>query len=164
AGGIEAVVMPSKACPLLAGGIEPVFMPSKATGKNLADEIPGPSANGRVLYPASAKARSEVQGGLTMRGFSCTRLNTYDTVSAVWDAEQLRLAKLVDVVALASPSAVKTWTERVGTSQRCACIGSTSAKSCEEAGFEHVFFPSHPGVEGWATSVFEALQLEKTQP
>ena len=50
--------------------------------------------------------------GLNSQPPTTRRLNTYDTVSAVWDEEQLRLAKTVDVVALASPSAVKTWTER----------------------------------------------------
>ena len=65
------------------------------------------------------------------------------------------------MVALASPSAVKTWTERVGTEQSCACIGSTSATACREAGFERVFFPSNPGVEGWAQSVMDAISVLK---
>ncbi|EKX47010.1 Uroporphyrinogen synthase [Guillardia theta CCMP2712] len=143
---------------LQEGGIEPVFMPSKATGKTLADELPGPQGNGRVLYPASAKARTEVQGGLTARGFTVTRLNTYDTVSATWSEQELQMAASAAVVALASPSAVKTWAERLGTKQYAACIGETSASACKELGFEHVFWPESPGIPGWAQAVHDALE------
>eukprot|EP00960_Hanusia_phi_P000764 21130-Hanusia_phi.AAC.4 len=142
---------------LQEGGIEPVFMPSKATGKTLADELPGPRRSGRVLYPASAKARTEVQGGLTARGFSVTRLNTYDTVSATWSDKELQMGASAAVIALASPSAVKTWAERLGTKQYAACIGETSAAACKELGFEHVFWPESPGILGWAQAVHDAL-------
>ena len=86
-------------------GIEPVFVPSKATGKVLAAELPGPAGNGRVLYPASAKAATHVQDGLGARGFEVVRLNTYDTISAEWTDEQVQLGRNAAVVALASPSA-----------------------------------------------------------
>lgn len=35
---------------------------------------------GRVLYPASCKASTELQDGLAASGFTVTRLDTYDTV------------------------------------------------------------------------------------
>ena len=79
---------------LVGLGLEPVFVPTKATGKVLAAELPGPQANGRVLYPASAKAASHVQDGLAAKGFEVERINTYDTVSATWTEEQVNIRAL----------------------------------------------------------------------
>ena len=138
-------------------GLEPVFVPSKATGKVLAQELPGPAGCGRVLYPASAKAAKHVEDGLSARGFEVVRLNTYDTVSASWTDEQRQLGQDATVVALASPSATQIWAERLGTQHAAACIGETSAQACREAGFSQVFFPESPGLEGWANSVEQAL-------
>ena len=138
-------------------GVEPVFVPSKATGKVLAAELPGPAANGRVLYPASAKAATHVQDGLSARGFEVVRLNTYDTVSATWTEEQRQLGENAAVVALASPSASEIWAERMGTRHPTACIGETSADACKKLGFAQIFFPESPGLDGWADSVEKAL-------
>ncbi len=149
---------------LRQGGVEAVFRPSKATGKTLAEELPGPTADGSVLYPASCKAKTEVQGGLAARGFSCTRLNTYDTVSARWTPAQAEAAAAAAVVALASPSAVKVWAERVGTGAAAACIGETSAAACREAGFRRVFWPDSPGIDGWAAAVSDALAALAAAP
>jgi hypothetical protein len=59
----------------------------------------------------------QVQNGLKERGYDVTRLNTYDTVSATWSTAEEEAAKAAGIVTLASPSAVKTWAERVGVSQ-----------------------------------------------
>jgi uroporphyrinogen-III synthase len=142
---------------LKRGGVNPVFVPSKATGKTLSAELPGPKGSGRVLYPASCRAKTEVQNGLGERGFTVTRLNTYDTVSAEWTSEQEDLARRAKVVTLASPSAVKTWAERVGTQQSAACIGETSAAACREAGFQKIYWPESPGMDGWVKSVQDAV-------
>jgi uroporphyrinogen-III synthase len=143
---------------LRQGGVDPVFKPSKATGKTLAAELPGPSAGGSVLYPASSKAKREVQDGLAARGFACTRLDTYDTVAATWTPQQHAAAAAAAVVTLASPSAVKVWAERVGTAAPAACIGETSAAACREAGFRRVYWPDSPGIDGWAAAVLDALK------
>ncbi|KAK9902026.1 hypothetical protein WJX75_001619 [Coccomyxa subellipsoidea] len=56
-----------------------VFTPSKANAEHLSAELPM-EGEGRVLYPASAKAGAGLQDGLEARGFSVRRLNTYNTV------------------------------------------------------------------------------------
>lgn len=61
-----------------------------------------------VLYPASSKASSDLQGGLVRRGFEVRRLNTYDTLPvAELEPSVLDAARAAAVVAFASPSAVK---------------------------------------------------------
>lgn len=61
-----------------------------------------------MLYPSSSKASTELQAGLTSRGFDVTRLNTYDTL-AVQSIDQtvLEQARQASVLTVASPSAIK---------------------------------------------------------
>ena len=146
-----AVVGKGTALPLIAKGIEPVFQPSDATAVTLAKEIPYDWGK-KVLYPTSGIAENTLQSGLESRGFTVTRLNTYTTGPAVWTSEMLLKAKSIDIVTFASPSAVKTWAERVGINQIAVTIGPTSEKVAIKEGFQKVFSPDEgsKGIEPWA--------------
>lgn len=153
-------------------GIDVVFVPSKATAATLVQELPplDDAMNGNrpttLLYPASAKAQDTLQNGLEERGFTITRLNTYDTVTATWTPDEEAAAKSTTVACFASPSAVKAWLKNTAQLDCCcpralaACIGETSAKACRSNGWseEDIFYPEKPGVEGWADAVANALQ------
>jgi uroporphyrinogen-III synthase len=130
-------------------GFSADFVPSKATGKALAAELP--AEGDAVLYPASALAASTIADGLAARGVSTRRIDTYTTVPAPWTSDDLARAQAAAVVTFASPSAVRVWAERVGTTAAAVCIGETSAAQARECGFERVFAPDKPGVESWAT-------------
>jgi uroporphyrinogen-III synthase len=171
-----------------SGTLTPAFVPSKANAEALSTELPrAPTAGDAqqansgnhqpegssgaraptVLYPASAKARSTLQKGLEARGFSVTRLNTYDTVPLEsCPDEQLQQALACKVVAIASPSALEAWAGLVGLEQvkrqLVACIGSTSANAALELGLhgEAVFWEEDPGMEGFVSSVLRALEQE----
>lgn len=131
-------------------GLTSVFEPSDATAAVLARELPlslGPS----VLYPTSNLAGDSLKEGLEARGFDVTRLDTYTTQPSVWSNEELDSAKTVDVVAFASPSAVRTWAERVGTDFAAVAIGPTSARTAEKMSFKHVISPrGSTGLKAWA--------------
>mmetsp|Transcript_38129 Transcript_38129/g.64926 ORF Transcript_38129/g.64926 Transcript_38129/m.64926 type:complete len:283 (-) Transcript_38129:189-1037(-) len=142
---------------LQSGGLCPDFEPTKATAATLAKELPERIPM-TVLYPASSLAASTLQEGLAARGFEPFRLDTYTTRPATWDAGALAAARASGVVTFASPSAVKVWTERVGTDTPAACIGETSAAASEKAGFSCVEFPEKPGMDGWATSVLALVR------
>jgi uroporphyrinogen-III synthase len=153
---------------LEASGIPVDFCPSKATAATLVKELPAKKETGTtLLYPASAKAATTLQDGLTERGFSVTRLDTYDTVTATWSPEQKERASQVGVACFGSPSAVHGWLENTNENKKvlAACIGETSATACRELQWDesNIFFPEKPGVPGWAKAVEEALsslQLE----
>ncbi|KAG2437462.1 hypothetical protein HXX76_006112 [Chlamydomonas incerta] len=145
---------------LKAGGVTPEYVPSKALGKVMGSELPRvPGGSRRVLYPASVKASTDLQDSLTEAGFEVHRINTYNTTSVKSVPEALlRDALTADVVTYGSPSAVKAWVGLAGlqhaNSKVNACIGSTSAKACANAGIsQHVFFPDAPGIEGWVEAV-----------
>jgi uroporphyrinogen-III synthase len=69
-----------------------------------------------------------MQAGLAERGFEVVRLNTYDTLPVdSLPADVLATAQRADVVAFASPSAVKAWHKLAGPlgekGPAIACIG-----------------------------------------
>ncbi|GIL92407.1 hypothetical protein Vretimale_6475 [Volvox reticuliferus] len=145
---------------LLQGGITPDYVPSKALGKVMGLELPRiPGGTGRVLYPASVKATTDLQDSLAAAGFEVHRINTYNTVPVKSVPESLlREALTADVVTFGSPSAVKAWVGLAGlevaNSKVNACIGATSAKACAAAGItENVYFPDSPSIEGWVDAV-----------
>lgn len=141
-------------------GIDVTFCPSKATAATLVQELPG-SPGYRVLYPASCKARTTLQNGLRERNFEVVRLNTYDTVTATWNADQKVEAESCQIACFASPSAIKGWLKNTNNNNSvlAACIGETSAQACREQGWkeDQIFYPDKPGVEGWVKAVREAL-------
>ncbi|XP_077212948.1 uroporphyrinogen-III synthase family protein isoform X2 [Tasmannia lanceolata] len=142
------------------------FAPSKATGKVLASELPkyGSSRTCTVLYPASSKAGSEIEEGLSDRGFEVTRLNTYSTVPVLsTDQSILTQALSAPVVAVASPSAVRAWVNLISKSEgwnnSVACIGEATALAAKRSGLKNVYYPPNPGLEGWVDSILEALKV-----
>ena len=81
-------------------------------------------------------------------------MNTYSTVPAIWSDSQEALAKSVDIVTFASPSAVKIWSEKVGTAFTAVVIGPSSAKAASTCGFERVVSPvGSKGERAWADTI-----------
>eukprot|EP00929_Paragymnodinium_shiwhaense_P013078 TRINITY_DN120936_c0_g1_i1.p1 TRINITY_DN120936_c0_g1~~TRINITY_DN120936_c0_g1_i1.p1 ORF type:complete len:309 (+),score=38.92 TRINITY_DN120936_c0_g1_i1:64-927(+) len=148
---------------VLKAGLGVSFEPSKANAETLAAELPtefGP----RVLYPASAQAQQTLQEGLQSRGFTVQRLNTYTTQAVQsFDAAERKQMEETDVVTFGSPSAVKAWSEHSTKKPAAACIGGTSKKAAEAAGFGRVFAPQKPGLEGWADAVEQAIAAGDTE-
>jgi uroporphyrinogen-III synthase len=144
---------------LTAAGINPVFEPSESTAKVLAAEMPL-SLGGSVLYPTSNLARDTLQADLEARGIEVTRLHTYTTKPSIWSLEELRMAKDdVEIVAFASPSAVRTWAERVGTDYIAVVIGPTSAREAESLGFTQVVEPQgSKGLDAWANLIKDTVK------
>ena len=159
-----------------------LFTPTKALGEVLAEELPlnlddgdskdSKNSNREVLYPCSKKAAKTIQNGLSSRGFTVTRLNTYST-EQVTDIPKDVLEKAVEanVVTFGSPSAVKAWKsltldmleERGGKHPTYACIGQTSANACEDCELPDVWHPENPGMEGWAEGVKLCLEQDESE-
>jgi len=171
---------------LLKVGIRTEFVPSQANGATLSAELPSINTNEngvtRVLYPASAKARNDIQDGLMARKnkdgkqlFEFKRLNTYDTVPATFTKEQLTQIDDIQIACFGSPSAVEAWLKNVefnnldqekknlGSNGNvvAACIGSTSAKAVLDSGrwsSKDLYYPKeNPGVESWVASIALAM-------
>ncbi|KAL9250496.1 Uroporphyrinogen-III synthase, chloroplastic-like protein [Drosera capensis] len=116
--------------------IDVAFAPSKATGKVLASELPRcGDANCTVLYPASFKASNEV-----------VRLQV--PVHHV-DQEILKVALAAPVIAVASPSAIRSWVEIISSvglwNNAVVCIGETTGLAAKQMGLQKVYYPENPG-------------------
>ncbi|KAG5609275.1 hypothetical protein H5410_020556, partial [Solanum commersonii] len=131
--------------------LDVAFAPSKATGKVLALELP---KNGNdkctVLYPASAKASTDIGVGRTfwagIRGYSAEHLHNVNHV----DQYLLELALSAPVVAVASPSALRVWANLTASrlwDNAVACIGETTASAAKKLGFKNIYYPTSPGLE-----------------
>lgn len=144
-------------------GLVPQFTPSIANAEHFGPELPFvEGGSNTVLYPSSAKASTVLQEGLERRGFRVLRLNTYNTVTVkAVDAETLEEAKRAQVVAIASPSALKAWVEHVGQARAAemtiACIGSTSARAAEKLGLKKVVFAEEPGLDTFVQTIVDAV-------
>ena len=156
-------------------GLEKQFIPSKATAATLVKELPCDQGS-LVLYPASKKAATTLEEGLEARGATVVRLNTYSTEPVEnLDPKIVLEAVRADVVTFGSPSAVRAWVDLCGgalyehiTSAEgvfqpaYVCIGETSAEACANCELPDVFYPENPGMDGWAETVFLALDLPTT--
>lgn len=143
---------------LEAAGAAVAFEPSLANAEALAAEMPK-GLGRRALYAASGIAPGTLQEGLERRGFEVERLNTY-TTRPVQDFGSAALSSMrgTDVVTFGSPSAVRAWTQHAGSGAVAACIGGTSRDAAEKAGFQRIFSPAAPGIEGWADATVEAVR------
>jgi uroporphyrinogen-III synthase len=149
------------------------FTPSLANAVTLAAELPAPPPGepGAVLYPASAKAGTDLQAGLESRGcFAVTRLNTYDTLPVeVGELGEVDLARAraAAVVALASPSAVRAWIAAVGgvgpaaSGPAVAAIGATTGLAAQKQGLDRVHWPEAPGLDGFVEACVDAAASQQ---
>ncbi|KAH9692607.1 Uroporphyrinogen-III synthase [Citrus sinensis] len=68
------------------------------------------------------------------------------------DQTVLKQALSIPVVAVASPSAVRSWVNLISDTEQwsnsVACIGETTASAAKRLGLKNVYYPTHPGLEG----------------
>jgi len=66
----------------------------------------------------------------------------------------LKLAISAPVVAVASPSALKAWLKLISKvdcwNNYIACIGETTGSAAKKLGLKSVYYPTTPGLEGYA--------------
>ena len=83
-------------------------------------------------------------------------MSTYTTVPALWSDTDISLAKSMDIVTFASPSAVKIWAEKVGTDFVAVVIGPSSAKAAISQNFKLTVSPEgSKGIGAWAEKIIQ---------
>jgi uroporphyrinogen-III synthase len=86
----------------------------------------------RVLVPRAAEGREELVDGLRALGVEVVAPIAYRTIPVPDAADRLRLGH-VDVVALCSPSAVRSVAQAVGDDALVVCLGETTAAAARDA-------------------------------
>lgn len=113
------------------------FSPSEATGKCLADELPGDIDGANVLVPRAAMGEDGLTDGLTARGAAVDSPTAYENVpdgASVGEIRERLDAGTIDAVTFTSSSTVKNFVEALGTNNLpssvvVACIGPSTAKT-----------------------------------
>jgi len=125
-----------------------------------------PMAGASVLFPASSMARPVLEGELFAAGARVDRVEAYRTVVSPPPESLVRadLAKGVDGVVFASPSAVRglsTALGGLGAGLGCCtavAIGETTAEALARAGVARVVVAGNPSIEGLIEACVRAVQ------
>jgi uroporphyrinogen-III synthase len=140
-----AAVGASTATELHHRDVASVLVPSEPSGSALATAMQRAGVEGRrVLLPAGDLARPELRQGLIRAGAEVVQVVAYRTV--VPDSVDRTILDAlcggkIDVVAFASPSAIRNLVAMLGPDSWClhrtriACIGDTTAQAIEQHGF-----------------------------
>jgi uroporphyrinogen-III synthase len=166
-----AAVGPSTAASLRAAGWPAHRIPEDGTGEGLVEAFRevGDASGARVLFPASAVAREVIPEGLSALGAGVERVTAYRLVTLPVDPVACEAALEggeVDVVAFASPSAMKGLKEGIGEelfgrlarTLPAAVMGPTTAGALRDEGWIRVFGAAVPTLEGLAEAAARAVE------
>ncbi|MGQ9735309.1 MAG: uroporphyrinogen-III synthase [Thermaceae bacterium] len=140
---------------LKRGGLVPALIPERATGRDLGEALGGLAK--RVLFVASALAEGGLEEVLRSKGVEVERLEVYTTLEAPLGEVPWEDLRRAEVVALASPSAVRVWKAHVGLDLKAGCIGPSTAKEARKT-FSRVYEAASPGLEGLLSAILLALE------
>ena len=167
-----AAVGPATASRIAADLREPDLVPAEASGEALARELAPHVRGRRVLLPRPAEGRPEIADGLRSAGADLVAVEAYRTVPAGPEAFEPLARWLaeggVDVVAFASPSAVRAvvaglgWASGALSRALIAAIGPTTSEALREAGLAPGVVPRrHTGAD-LAEAIAERLGARGT--
>lgn len=171
-----AAVGEATASALREAGWSVDVVPETQTGEALVAALleAGVAPGARVLFPASAIARSTVPDGLGEAGVVVTRVEAYRTEPAPLDREACRdalEAGEIMIVTFTSPSAVRGLEAALGRElfdrlrkrTRAVAIGPTTGEAAERAGFQVAVAEPHSleGLAERAARVAAELRIEE---
>lgn len=131
-------------------------------GRNGADRLPGNSRlrpgreeSPNVVAAAAQGGRHDLEQELKRRGVVVTRIAVYRTVSAPPLEPRHVFRSPVDVVLLASPSAVRGLVAQaqLGSETGVITIGPTTSAAAREAGFRVVAEAEQPNLDGMLEAI-----------
>lgn len=158
-----AAIGPSTAAELEERGVRVSCRPAEATAGELAAALREQCIAGcRILIPAGDLARTELADGLRASGATVEVVTAYRTVQSLENRREaldaLRSAD-VDVITLASPSALQNLVTMLGTDVgalqfvRLACIGPTTAAAVRELDLEPAAVACEQTLDGLVAAV-----------
>jgi uroporphyrinogen III methyltransferase/synthase len=167
-----AAVGSSTASDLQMHGVIPDCLPDEATSKALAAAMAGLGVrDAHILLPVGNLAGSELRQGLERVGAQVDQVIAYRTIRpAHIDAvarERLRRGT-IDVVAIASPSAIRNLVEMLGSERQLlhdlqlACIGPTTAAAVRELGLQPTVVASEHTLDGLVAAIAQLSTREKS--
>lgn len=134
------------------------FITQTATGQALADSLP--LTNGaKIFLPQSGLADHSVANMLISRGAQVTVVDAYQTVIGAGgdDVPAMLQRGEIDVLTFTSSSTVDNFLQRITPlplpDLPALCIGSSTAQTAREAGFQQVIIPEQFNLEGMMSAL-----------
>lgn len=169
-----AAIGPSTAHDLGARGVPIHLVPAEATAARLAVHLRGAGVERtKILLPASNLARPQLRAALEAAGAQVDQVVAYRTVRPP-DVDPVALDALrreaVDVVALASPSALRNLVDLLGAEASClqqtrlACVGPTTASAVRELGLHPAVVATDQTPEGLTQAITSLFPESDHEP
>jgi uroporphyrinogen-III synthase len=146
-----AVVGTATGAACQAAGFPVDLIPPVATAADLAAAFPPPPALGhapapRVLAPLAEAASSDLETGLTQRGYEVDRVDAYRMAPTTVDVHRRALVEGADAVLLTAPSLVDRFVEMFSVAAVppvAVAIGPRTAERARHRGIAPVVAASH---------------------
>jgi uroporphyrinogen-III synthase len=124
----------------------------------LAEQFP--EGRGSVLLVQGNLADDTLHAALIDKGWAVTRVVAYRTVHRAADNESIDRARDADIVLFASGSAVRAWSETVGSAPRCAVvIGPSTASAARDIGYTVAVVADEHSLGGLVSAAEHAARL-----
>lgn len=148
-----------------AGGVVD-FVPNRSVGEGIVETFPARAAatkGGRVLLPQAAAARPTVAEGLRLAGWYVDVVETYRTVAARPDEDQIAAALAADVVVFTSSSTASRFAEIAGGKvgwPRIISMGPQTTQTVRESGRHEEATADPNTLDGLIAAVVHVLGSE----
>lgn len=134
------------------------FIPQTATGQALAQSLPI-THGAKIFLPQSGLADHSVANMLISRGAQVTVVDAYQTVIGAGgdDVPAMLQRGEIDVLTFTSSSTVDNFLQRIAPRPipdlPALCIGSSTAQTAREAGFQQVIVPEQFNLESMMSAL-----------
>ena len=165
AGGALVAAGPATAAALEQAGLPDVLVPREFSARGIASLLGEAINTGWALLPRAEEALPWLPAWLTGHGVEVVELGLYRTETDPDAREPLHreLARGLDVISFASPSAVDAFVElapeawALPPGSWVACIGPTTAAAARRAGLEPVVTATEHSAAGLASAISDHL-------
>lgn len=157
---------PATARALAENGIRVEFVPTRYIAEAIVEEI-GEIRRQRILLPRAEGARPVLPAGLRAKGAEVEEVVAYRTLSVagITSLAQMFTEHKIDMITLASPSAVRSLVEGLGGTPlnalegiSVACIGPVTAQVAEELGIKVAIVSKEHTVDGLLKTLVHFFQ------
>ncbi|WP_082233690.1 uroporphyrinogen-III synthase [Halobacillus massiliensis] len=145
--------------------VQASFVPESYHAQAMQAEFLSKNRNpGKVLFVRGNLSKNVLPEAFSHQGIPFDSLTVYDTL-LVKEVKNLgEMLPEMDALTFTSPSTVKAFIEAVDVKSAryvpCFCIGSSTAKAAEAAGFQSIYVPHEFTVDGMIEIIIDYFQKE----
>lgn len=146
------------------------FIPTTFNAETMADEFAKQyGVQGKLLLVRGNRSRDVLPKKFTQKGYSIELVEVYETIhhtEAKAELNHVLLHEQIDLLTFTSPSTIDSFCQIVDPAFHfqkvpAVCIGTTTAKRAEKAGFDSIIMPESFTIEGMVNEMGEYLKRKE---